>query len=282
MSKAHQTKTPWQRGNHHRVRSRRDVLPAGVSKKLVWYALAGSALIALPAAARADSFTVVNVNQSASNFGEVTFHLGTTTFSLNVDSEYGSEPETSYGQAYLDSNAVYNSGAGWDSSFAVSMGTSIGPGTTMEPDETTDYDELYYQEYEYTTSYSCGYKGRSTCYQTNYGYNPVNFSLTPFPNGGTGYVGFGFTDAQGDLHYGWADIYSYAGAGDASVELYSYAYDNTPGHNILAGEEVTTTPTPEPPTLAMFAAGAVGVLAFWRRRQRGTAVATVVAPAAGK
>jgi hypothetical protein len=78
-----------------------------------------------------------------------------------------------------------------------------------------------------------------------------------WPFGGTGYVGLYVDDVDG-RHYGWAYINMTA---YNAVELYEFAFSDTPGMGVLAGGGEI----PEPVTLGLLAMGATGLLA---RRKR--------------
>jgi hypothetical protein len=83
------------------------------------------------------------------------------------------------------------------------------------------------------------------------------------------YVGFTLNAAPGSGSelYGWAQInYSYD---DNVATVGDYAYNETPGQGILAGEEMA--PVPEPADTALiFGAAALlaGSLAIWRKREQ--------------
>jgi hypothetical protein len=67
-----------------------------------------------------------------------------------------------------------------------------------------------------------------------------------------------------DTFFGWADVTlnNLDGSGAGAFTLHGYAYDNTAGTSIQAGA------VPEPSSIALLAAGAAGVLALKRRRQK--------------
>ena len=81
------------------------------------------------------------------------------------------------------------------------------------------------------------------------------------PNGQSRYLGIKFLIA-GQQHLGWAEISMQKL--DPSFTVLGYAYEDAPGVSILAGDTGTV---PEPSTLALFAAGAAGVLALRRKRR---------------
>jgi hypothetical protein len=99
-------------------------------------------------------------------------------------------------------------------------------------------------------------------------YGKVFPQIDTFPNGVDSYIGLVF-QIGGQLHYGWALVnpaYTSTGAfsGEAETQVKAFAYETTPGADILAGQ--TVSPIPEPSTLALLALGSVG-LAIARRRR---------------
>jgi hypothetical protein len=83
----------------------------------------------------------------------------------------------------------------------------------------------------------------------------------PWNDGGTGYVGLRF-DIAGQTHYGWAQ-FTYDDAAD-TLTLLDFAYENTAGASILAGN---TGVIPEPGSAALLMALASGAVAAYRRRR---------------
>ena len=102
------------------------------------------------------------------------------------------------------------------------------------------------------------------------GYSTTNF-LGNWQNGnvgaGRGFLGLKFLIA-GQTHYGWADIT--VGNGYA-ITLHGFAYEACADQSIdsgatTGGATCDTGQTPEPHSAALLALGAVGVLAYRRRK----------------
>ena len=81
-------------------------------------------------------------------------------------------------------------------------------------------------------------------------------------NGGaTGYVGLEINGGSGS-NYGWAQISYVDNFGSSTLTLIDFAYETTTGVGIETGA------IPEPTNLALLVAGAAGLLALRRSRQK--------------
>lgn len=241
-------------------------LSSSLEAKLARYALAGSALLSLPAAAHADNFFYsgplnVSVTQSApgSNTLAVSFDNTITDLSLMA---------LVYSNAYPGNYGAYDElipqSPDEATTFSVAPGTLIGPATTFSPSANELYTEyVYYNRYTYAHrhTYSCG---KSTCsyYSYTYSYRSNLAYSGPTPNYSPYYVGVEFTRSA-QTYYGWIELENYVTPTYAEVELLGYAYNTTPGDSIPAG-----LTTPEPATLPLYALGAAGILALRRRRRK--------------
>ncbi len=78
-------------------------------------------------------------------------------------------------------------------------------------------------------------------------------------NGSSHFLGLRF-DIAGQQHLGWAELSLQKGT-PTSVTVLSYGYETEAGQSIVAGD------VPEPSSLALFAAGAAGLVALRRRRK---------------
>lgn len=72
------------------------------------------------------------------------------------------------------------------------------------------------------------------------------------------YLGITFQADDGSHRMGWVEIDAYRAS---SMRIYGYAFESTPDRPIRAGA------VPEPPSMALLAAGAAG-LGAWRKRRR--------------
>ena len=205
-------------------------------KRLVRYAMAGSAVLGVPAVSHASTILFQSVNQpittSNSPFA-VSFDGSATDFTIAA-SEIGVQGV----QAYVQNGSVFLGPAGFNP-LALAMGAEIYANST-----TTSIGKL-------ATVYNSGYYG--------------NWPHTGSP----AYLGVVF-QISGATHVGWAQIATSVSSAMSSAELIDYAYNtvaydgtNAVESSIAAGE----TGTPEPSSLALYALGAAGILALRRRRK---------------
>ena len=105
--------------------------------------------------------------------------------------------------------------------------------------------------------------------------NPDRYSISPWRDRGTGYVGFRFNNGAG-LQYGWVRV-RMGGPPEHPFEVVSYAYAD-PGEPIRAGQRSsaeqapdqgsTDQQTPNDGSLGGLALGAVGLMAWRKCRSR--------------
>ena len=235
--------------------------PLSFEKKWAKYAIAAAAALAVPAVAQGDVVYSGPVDEAVSDGGSLVFSLNGVNpdFTLQTYAYGYNEGNGNYsyeGEVYLTSNAA----GGVDTASPLSPGTPIGPSSPFSTFLTSDYEEVYGYSEEYT--YGCGYKDEYTCYGYDY-YGPYYYGQGA---NGDSLIGLEFTTG-GQTYYGWADIYSDANTNPyAEGELLDYAYNNTPGGSIQAGQEVS--PVPEPPSMVLFALGAAGIGLLLNRRRR--------------
>jgi len=208
-----------------------------LERKLSSYALAGAAILAAPVAAHAGTITDVPVNQTftftnpgPSSGYTLTFQNSTDTISVTAQANGSSNDVDAsvLGNALilnaLDINANENPAA-------------LGNNVVIDP-----------------TTGTWGTGGKMASFGVPF--DGGNWSL----DGGTAFLGFDFTEADG-VHVGWAQISTEANAAGSSFTIYDYAYDTVANTTI-------TTPAPEPSTMSLIALGGIGLLALRRRRAR--------------
>ena len=102
-------------------------------------------------------------------------------------------------------------------------------------------------------------------FQDNYagGTEPKGYGLGDWNAGDRGFVGLRLT-INGNSYFGWADVTlnNLDGSGPGVFTLHDFAFDNVAGDMIQAGQ------IPEPSTVALLIAGAAGVLALKKRKQK--------------
>lgn len=197
-------------------------LKRAFDSKLSRYALAGSALLAVPGSATAGIVYSGVVDLTAGP---------TQTLNLDLDGG-GNDFSFSVGSAGLNSNIWAN--VGGSNRFNTSL-TPLAAGAPITLANTTSSSTALMKSSSGPPSYS-----------------------GPWANTSSGYLGLKFT-TSGQTYLGWADIS--IDRATPSLTLHSYAYNDTPNTSIAAGQ------VPEPSSLALFAAGAVGILALRKRRK---------------
>jgi hypothetical protein len=204
-------------------------LKSTIESRLTRYALAGGALLGLPAAA--DAGIVYSGLQNLS--------IDTVT-PLQLDFNLDTITDVTFAgsAAFPSSDITATPGA----SNALNLGPlAFGAPITMVNTTDTVGGQLV------SSKFNC-------CPTTNY-YGPwAAQGATP------AYIGVRFT--SGGLDYlGWAQLSLSVPNGT----LIDWAYENTPETTIAAGD-VGGAAVPEPSSLALFAMGAAGILALRRRR----------------
>lgn len=200
-----------------------------VESKWARYALAGAAVFGLPGTANAEIIT---------NFTPQTAGPGQTIdINLNPLLDSITDFSISAASAGIPSN--------------IFLGT---PGTTRFTDGLAPLNAGDVISLANTTSTS-GYLMKSHSGPT------YNYPWGGVVNGSSRFLGVRF-DIAGQQHLGWAEISLQKDTPAATV--LSYGYETEIGQSIVAG---ATSSVPEPSSLALFAAGAAGLLALRRRRR---------------
>jgi hypothetical protein len=197
-----------------------------LDSKLARYALAGSALLGVPAVAQADIiYTPGPVTAGPSQTIPINFNPlsdATTDFSISAGS------------------------AGIPSFISINGAVNTRFTTGLTPLNLGDAITLA------NTTVSGGNLMKSHIGPT------YDYPWGGVANGTSRFLGVKF-DIAGQSHLGWAEISLQKNIPSATV--LGYAYETVAGQQIAAGAT-----TPEPSSLALFAAGAAGILALRRRR----------------
>jgi hypothetical protein len=197
-----------------------------VDSKLARYALAGSALLGVPIAAQADIIYTP---------GPVTVGPNqTVAFNLNPLSDATTDFSISAGNAGIPSFLSISGAV--NTRFTTGL-TPLNFGDTITLAGTTNTGGNLMKSHTGPT---------------------YDYPWGGVANGSSRFLGVRF-DIAGQAHLGWAEISLQKDTPSATV--LGYAYETAVGQSITAGNTV-----PEPSSLALFAAGAAGILALRRRR----------------
>jgi hypothetical protein len=206
-------------------------------KRLVRYAMAGSAVLGVPAVSHASTIFSGSVNQQITS--------GNSPFALSLD---GSAIDFTISASGTEVQVYPQNGA-----------TFLAPSDGSNPYALAAGAEIYANAVTTTT-------GKLSAYVTYPEHLYVgNWSHTGSP----AYLGVVF-QISGATHVGWAQIATSVTTTMASAELIDYAYNsvaydgtNAVASSIAAGD----TGAPEPSSLALYALGAAGIAALRRRRK---------------
>jgi len=202
-------------------------------KRLVRYALAGTAILGVPAVSHADSIIFTSVNAAIDTSNSYNANLDGFQTDFTLEAETGG---LTFSMIYADAlNGTQFVDTAGSYPAALNQGAYIYSGS---PTTTNGMLSVYLDG---------SYKG--------------NWSNTGSP----AYLGVVFQHSGG-TYYGWAQIETFVTSGGASGELVDFAYNSVAGQGIDAGQTSSSSAAPEPSTLALYALGAAGILALRRRK----------------
>lgn len=226
---------------------RRSLANHGLERKLVKYAIAGSAVLGAPVAANAGVIYSGVINQVVSG------NPDSFTVSLLSGFTLGTND---YATFYPLGHSSYASVTG-------STGIGFVDSATNTP-QALSFGSLI------TTANATGGGGDLLKYGTDF--SPAGYKAGNWPqNGSNAYLGMQYACSTSACT-AWALInvsLNPDGFGTERATLVSYAYDTTPGESITAGQGA-----PEPSSLALFALGGGAALALLRRRRSSAAAKT--------